>query len=150
DVLQITSTLLPIPTDPLVARCYFPCGTGPQQTSQDLTIAGFDEVAQVSADWNTPAKIVEPLDQLTPERTSRSIHQCETQRVQFGDRSVNGRRHIDVHRNPTWTAAAGRAQRRQRQESITLETFQQQPAFVIFQLAIGPFPIQPLTDGPSD
>src|SRR5213593_1703329 len=112
DVLQITRALFRVPSNPLVARRDFPCRTGPQQASQNLAIAGFDEVPEMSVERNTAAEIMETFDELTPQPAVGCIHQRQAQRLQLCDGRMNGWWSIQINRNPAWTAVAGWAQRR--------------------------------------
>src|SRR2546426_798834 len=90
DVLQIACALIPIPPDPAISVRHFPCGTGPEKTSQDLAAAGFDKVTQVSTDGSAIAEIVIALNQLTEQGTVRCIRQPEAQRFKFSDTGLNG------------------------------------------------------------
>ena len=75
DVLQIARALLPVPANPLVARRDLPRRTGPQQARQNLAMAGFDEIPQMSADGDAAAEIMKPLHELTPQPAVGGVHQ---------------------------------------------------------------------------
>src|SRR5207244_11810716 len=99
----------------------------------------------MSAKQKTAYEIMETLDELTPQPAVRCVHQSQEQGLQLCDGGLNDWWRIDIGGNLAWTAAAGGAQGRQRQESLTLKAFQQYAALVFFQSAIGERPILPIT-----
>lgn len=74
------------------------------------------------------------------------------QGFQIGEAALNRRLRIaaSIGGNGSWSAPSRATQNRQRQESLLLESFEQQAALVVFHPAIGPLPVQPLTDRARD
>src|SRR5512145_1731026 len=57
---------------------------------------------------------------------------------------------LSIGGNGSGSAPSRATKSRQPQQSLMLESFEQQAALVIFEPAIGPLPIQPLTDRAGD
>src|SRR2546428_12832873 len=66
DQLQIARLLFGVPSNTPVARRDLPCGAGPQEAGRSGASAGFDEVAEMSADRETAYELMYTLDELTP------------------------------------------------------------------------------------
>src|SRR6266566_1811248 len=60
----------------------------------------------MSAEGNTPAEIMELLDELTPEPAAGGVYQTQAQRLQFCNGGMNGWWSVQIGGNRAWTAAA--------------------------------------------
>ena len=83
---------------------------------------------------------------------SAVFDESQAQGFQIGEAALNRGLRIaaSIGGNGSWSAPSGAMQNRQRQESLMLQSFEQQAALVVFHPAIGPLPIQPLTDRAGD
>src|SRR3972149_1895302 len=88
------------------------------------------------------------------DRGCQSLHldPREDEEAAVVDAALNRRLSIaaSIGGNGSWSAPSRAMQIRQRQQSLMLESFQQQATLVVFQPAIGPLPVQPLADRARD
>ena len=111
-----------------------------------------DEVTYVSTNGNTATEVVVALDELPPQRAVGVVDQGQAQGFQIGEAALNRRLRIaaSIRRNGSWYAPTGAMQIRQGQDTLMVQSFQEQAALVILQPAVGPLPIQPFADRAGD
>lgn len=98
------------------------------------------------------AEVVVALDELAPQGAVGVFDESQVQGFQIGEAALNRCLRIaaSIGGHGAWSAPSGVMQIRQRQQSLLLESFEQQAALMVFHSAIGPLPIQPLTDRAGD
>ncbi len=106
----------------------------------------------MSANGHPTAEVVVALDELPPQRAVGVFDESQAQGFQISDAALNRRLRIaaSICGHGSWSAPSGAMQIRQRQNTLTLQSFQQQAALVVFHPAIGPLPFQPFADRAGD
>ena len=106
----------------------------------------------MSANGNPTAEVVVALDELAPQGAGGVFDESQAQGFEVGEAALNRGLSIatSIGGHGSWSAPSRATQNRQRQQSLMLESFEQQAALVVFHPAIGPLPIQPLTDRARD
>jgi hypothetical protein len=81
------------------------------------------------------------LDELAPQGAVGVFDESQAQGFQIGDAALNRRLRIaaSMGGHGSWSAPSGAMQSRQRQQSLMLQSFQQQAALMFFHPAIGRF-----------
>src|SRR3970040_1164540 len=106
----------------------------------------------MSTNGNTTAEVVVALDELAPQHAVGVFDESQAQGFQIGEAALNRCLRIaaSIGGHGSWSAPSRAMQIRQCQESLMLQSFQQQAALLAFQSAIGPLPIQPFADRARD